>query len=196
MNKKTKNTVIELIVSVLLLFGVIALVVYLSKGVISDNNSSGLTVSDEDVSDNTVTYGNLTYALSKDGEYYICTGFAEGAECTGTLSILSVIEEKPVKAISDRAFEHRNDIVEVVLPYNLVSIGEYAFSECKNIDTIRIHVNLKLISSYAFSGCENIKLVDCYFNKAVINFFPIFYGDGNEYFSSAQFNFTNNATLL
>lgn len=98
--------------------------------------------------------GELTYAIAKDGDYYICTGVSE-LEATqivippthkGTDGI-----EKEVKEIGPDAFKNLTSMVSVSLPSTLTKIGAYAFSRCGSLTNIEIPKSVTTIAAGAFS---------------------------------------------
>lgn len=53
-------------------------------------------------------------------------------------------------------FSQKENLTEVVLGDEVVTIGDNAFSYCKNLATINFPPNLRSIGDHAFSGCEKL----------------------------------------
>lgn len=67
-----------------------------------------------------------------------------------------------VSKIGDGAFQHCENLHEMVIPEGVISIGRYAFSRCLNLEIIHLPNSLKAIGGTAFSGCK--KLTTIYYN--------------------------------
>lgn len=57
----------------------------------------------------------------------------------------------PVTDVSDRAFENKNSLQEVIIPDGLITIGEYAFYNCRNLGKVSLGNTVKTIKSWSFS---------------------------------------------
>ena len=66
--------------------------------------------------------------------------------------------------IADEAFEHCEELAEIVIPDSVTSIGDYAFSFCQSLTSVKIGSGVKSIGAFAFSYCSSLKallLPDC-----------------------------------
>ena len=90
------------------------------------------------------TYANGAYSLSGIGS------------CTDTVIVSpEKFNNRPVKAIAERAFFDNNKIEAVYLPKSIESIGESAFHLCTSLETVVFAEDgaLKTIGKSAFRSC-------------------------------------------
>lgn len=92
----------------------------------------------------------LKYNLLADGTYE-ATNYT-GDECH--VLIPSTINGKPVTAISDRAFDSNESIVEVIVPESVTKIGSRAFNGCYNLKSVKLHDGITEMGSGAFYNCS------------------------------------------
>jgi hypothetical protein len=101
----------------------------------------------------------LTYELSEDGTYAICTGL-DPEICKETdIVIASIYEGKPVTSIDTGAFAKCTSFTSIEIPDSVESIGEGAFAACTRLTSIEISDGVPSIGDFAFSGCSNLTSV-------------------------------------
>lgn len=93
----------------------------------------------------------------QDGQVII-KGYDE--DLSGDLIIPSVIEDKPVISIGERAFSFCKTLRSVAIPDSVVSIGEDAFTYCDNLEIVTIPDSVKIIGLGAFGDCASLKEVE------------------------------------
>lgn len=93
----------------------------------------------------------LKYLVGADS--VTITGFTGSPE---TLTIPSMIEGLPVKAIGSGAFNGCNSLKRVVIPYSVEKIDSWAFLQCKSLVIADIPSSLKTMGSSCFSGCTSL----------------------------------------
>ncbi len=101
-----------------------------------------------------VTKGDITYAV---GENYT-TVVKCSDTATGSLSILTSVNYKPVEYIGSYAFKRAN-ISSVTIPNTIKGIFMYAFQECPNLTSVTIPSSVKSIEKGAFQDCSSLKSV-------------------------------------
>ena len=84
------------------------------------------------------------------------------AGCQTTIIPESVVE------IGDGAFQHCNNLVNIVLPDNLELIGNNAFWYCTGLKSITIPNPVTRIGTYAFIGCSSLMSVTIHGNNVKI----------------------------
>lgn len=138
-----------IIVSVLLLLSVFLL--------------SGCQDTATEIPDNTddQEYTNIKYDgdfsfEEKSGEITI-TGY-EGTDTV--IAIPAAINNIPVSAIGNGAFEFRTDITSVTIPDTVKSLGERAFNECTHLTEIFLPAGLESIDKDAFFCCTRLKDIE------------------------------------
>ena len=95
----------------------------------------------------------LTYELSEDGTYAICT---ERGSCEESdVIIASEYEGVPVTSIGDYAFSGYALLTSITIPNSVTSIGKYAFNNSR-LTSITIPNSMTSIGDYAFWGCNNL----------------------------------------
>ena len=94
---------------------------------------------------------SLSYTLSDDGTYYICSGI--GSIEDTNIVIKSTHRGLPVKEIGEYAFTD-TAITSVVIPSSVVTINTAAFMYCYSLTSIIIPDSVKNIESSAFYNCQ------------------------------------------
>lgn len=74
------------------------------------------------------------------------------SEMEGTVEIPSSINDFPVTAIEDNAFEYYNSITEIVVPDGVTSIGDSAFKNCTSLNRIILPDSVTKIGMWAFEN--------------------------------------------
>ncbi len=92
----------------------------------------------------------LEYALSSDGNSYICSG--AGSAVGSQIVIAPEYDGKKVTAIGDKAFQG-TDAVRVIIPNTVTSIGREAFSNARNMESVNIPEGVTSIGRQAFEYC-------------------------------------------
>lgn len=82
---------------------------------------------------------------------------AHAYEETGTYTITVDCD---ITGIKDEAFKERDDLSEIELSENIVSIGEYVFSKCTALHTVKLPDNLTTIGPAAFHYTSVLDTVD------------------------------------
>ena len=105
----------------------------------------------------------LSYTLSADGTYYICSGM--GTSTATEIVVAPVYNGLPVKEIGVSAFNTKlaansaaKELTSVIIPEGVEVIGDDAFRECKKLVSASLPNTLTTIGIRAFYSCE--KLVD------------------------------------
>ena len=106
----------------------------------------------------------LTYQLSSDGKYYICTG---PDTISGDIRIADAVNGILVTHIDTGAFAGDTNITSVTIPDSITTIGQNAFNNCTNLKSVNIPNSVTTINIGAFSGCRSLNLV--YFNADAMN---------------------------
>ena len=70
---------------------------------------------------------NLSFEKSKNGRYYICTGFANGDNSSTALTIPAHYNNLPVRGIKKESFANNSSIESIVLDNGITFIEEGAF---------------------------------------------------------------------
>jgi len=99
-------------------------------------------------------WGYYTYEVV-NGNTVTITGYT-GPD--GAITIPSVIDEKPVTAIGERAFFYCDGLTgNLVIPEGVTSIGDNAFHRCSGLNgTLTLPSTLESIGVYAFDGCDGL----------------------------------------
>jgi hypothetical protein len=95
--------------------------------------------------------GDFTYAVS--GNTVTIIGYTGGG---GIVVIPDNIDNMPVVAIGDQAFEYRTNLISVTIPNSVRSIGMFAFENCDLLNNVTIGNSVVSIGSYAFFDCHNL----------------------------------------
>jgi len=77
-----------------------------------------------------------------------------------TVTIPSMIDDKPVIGIESQAFAECRGIKKIVLPETLKRINDYAFSRCTELEIIVIPDSVTRIGAYVFKECISLKSVN------------------------------------
>lgn len=102
--------------------------------------------------------------VSKD-ELFTYEEVEGGVSITGyqgdvaVLNIPEKIGELTVVAISDKAFDAEQDIIEVNIPDSMKKIGERAFDYCKNLKKLNLGKGVEEIEERAFGSAHSLKEV-------------------------------------
>ena len=102
--------------------------------------------------------GLLYYKITSNSPHEV--GVSKANKNAQTVKIPSsiIIDGVTYKCTSifSRAFESCNDLVEISMPDDIVSIGNSAFSRCGRLINISLSNNITTIQSYLFSGCISL----------------------------------------
>lgn len=108
--------------------------------------------------------------VKSDSEVKIC-GY-NGSETE--LSVPNMIDDMPVTAIADDAFNGNKKLVSVSVPVSVVSIGTRAFYDCTALKTVVLSslasAQLVSVGDYAFAGCRSLSTVSFYETLALASF--------------------------
>ena len=77
---------------------------------------------------------------------------------SGCYSLSKIILPATIEQIDDYAFKN-SGLVEVNLPWGLLTIGNNAFASCKMIENIVIPNSVSTIGEYAFAFCYNLESI-------------------------------------
>ena len=94
--------------------------------------------------------------------YSISGGTAEVggvSSATGSISIPSALDGKPVTSIGYSAFYNRSSLTSVAIPNSVTNIGDYAFYNCRRLASVTIPDGVTSIGRYAFYGCSTLTSV-------------------------------------
>ena len=83
---------------------------------------------------------DLTFRLNNDGNSYSVTDCKSSA--SGSLTIPSSYNGKPVTAIGYAAFERCEKLTAVIISDSIIEIGSYAFSGCTRLSSVIIPENV------------------------------------------------------
>ena len=139
------NRMISVVLSLTLLFGIVA---------IGGNSSSDL-LSSMTVKAGATSINNLSYSIH-DSEVTITD--CKPSE-SGELIIPATIEGYPVTSIGDWAFHFCARLEKVIIPDSVTNIGQHAFSECDNLVSVTIPNSVTSIGDYAFEYCSNLATI-------------------------------------
>jgi hypothetical protein len=78
----------------------------------------------------------LTYEISADGTYAICTGL--GTATDNNIRIASRYNGLPVTHIANSAFENCDTLTSITIPSSITTIGQYAFDNCDSLTNITV----------------------------------------------------------
>lgn len=101
----------------------------------------------------------LTFALSDDGQSYVCTGWASYSYFrTKSVVVPATYNGKPVTEIGRQAFTG-SDMEEIILPEGIKKLGMLAFYMCDNLKSIRIPDGITAIDGDVFASCGSLETV-------------------------------------
>lgn len=100
----------------------------------------------------------LTYELTSNGKYYICTGIVVG-DNTENVVIPSKYKGKLVANIQANAFKGVTAIKSVVIPSSMQAMGAYVFQNSTSLESVSLPNSLSSIMSYMFDGCSSLKKI-------------------------------------
>ena len=102
-----------------------------------------------------ITEGKEEYI--KDGDFYFHIESNELAYYAGNDTSITLPSDFKGKkySIGATAFQHNENIKNVLIPNNVTSIGDYAFSYCTNLTSIEIPNSVTSIGNGAFAGCSS-----------------------------------------
>ncbi|MDF2820113.1 MAG: cell surface protein [Clostridiales bacterium] len=106
-------------------------------------------------------YNGYEYTI-KDGKVTITKYVGYEKE----LIVPSLIDNKPVVMIADRAF-YQLDITSVTIPEGVISLGGESFRSTK-LETVVLPKSLIYISNFAFAECRNLKSITIHNNVEII----------------------------
>ncbi len=95
---------------------------------------------------------DLTFDLNSDGASYCVSSC--NTKASGSLTIPSTYNGKPVTAIGDAAFYECKKLDTITIPDSIISIGDSAFDGC-NLDTIYFGKNVRTVGNDAFDLLPN-----------------------------------------
>ena len=81
-------------------------------------------------------------------------------EVSGTVTILSSVNNCPVVAVRDNAFYRCEEIISIIIPESVKSIGKNAFTYCGKLQTINIPNGITKIEQETFMGCFALKKIN------------------------------------
>lgn len=102
-------------------------------------------------------YGNCCYIGNKTNPYkYLFKSIRQETEAT---SVTNYSIHEKTQFIGEGAFYENEEVVDIYIPDNVLSVGYDCFDSCKNLVSVRLPNNLSEISHYCFYECT--KLSDC-----------------------------------
>ena len=102
-----------------------------------------------------ITSGNYEYTVA-DGNATI-TKF--NSTTTDAVTIPSTIDDYPVTAIGEKAFQNCINLKSVTIPNGVTSIGEYAFLSCTSLKSVDIPNSVTSIGISAFYSCTSLESI-------------------------------------
>ncbi len=103
---------------------------------------------------NAASTSDLAFTLNSDSKSYSVTDCNTSA--SGSLTIPSTYNGKPVTAIGDDAFSNCTSLTSITIPDGVTSIGYGAFSGCTNLTNINIPEGITCINAAMFYGCSSL----------------------------------------
>ncbi|MBQ9715098.1 MAG: leucine-rich repeat domain-containing protein [Clostridia bacterium] len=120
----------------------------------SGASSGGGTSSDS-------TQGGTVVPNFSDFDYTITDGKVTITQYIRTKTVVEIpatIENKPVVAIGEDAFENKDHVTNVTIANSITTIGKSAFEDCDNLTSV-VFANgsqLETIGEYAFYNCKKL----------------------------------------
>ena len=100
---------------------------------------------------------------SDNFEYTVAEGKATitkfNDQTATAVTIPSTIDDYPVTAIGEEAFQDYTSLASVTIPYSVISIGEKAFSHCTSLASVTIPNGVQTIRNSTFVGCTSLASV-------------------------------------
>ena len=103
------------------------------------------------------TSGDYTYETSGLPTFATITGYTGSG---GDITIPSTIDEYPVEAIGNFAFESTATLTSVNIPGSVTYIGEGAFFQCSALTSVTIGSGVTDIGDGAFASCPALTSID------------------------------------
>ncbi len=103
---------------------------------------------------NAASTSDLTFTLNSDGKSYIVSKCSTSA--SGSLTIPSTYNGKPVTIIGLEAFENCNKLTSITIPNSITNIYGYAFENCTNLTSVTFGNSVKSIGNYSFCKCKSL----------------------------------------
>lgn len=117
---------------------------------------------DEDADNETLTEAPaedtpFTYEIGS-GDTAIITGYTVADNSYGLheVKVPSMIDDREVVAIGEKAFYGNNAITSVELPDTVKSIGDYAFAKCSLLTSVKVPETVTEVGNYAFAYCAKL----------------------------------------
>ena len=111
------------------------------------------------------------YYQDENGDYYKITGIAEGSSSSGTIvgDNLETVVISGITEVPAYAFYGNNNLANVTIGEDVVSIGKLAFASCKSLEYISIPDSVSTLGEKIFSGSYNLKKVTLPSNLTTIS---------------------------
>ena len=140
----------------------LALLMVVSMAACSKDGESGDDLQnyeeDEIVIDHEVIGDETFYFDDVDSETVMITGY-QGNDVPHTLNIPTVLNNKTVVEIADKAFYFCSKINVINIPETVTKIGNYAFAGCSLVTTVNLPSTLTSIGTGAFYECSALTAI-------------------------------------
>ena len=100
--------------------------------------------------------GDFVYQKTDDGAGAVIVSYSGTA---GDVTVPETLDDYPVVAIGDFAFNYQQGIETVALPSGIISLGNMAFFQCENLKSIVIPDGVVKIDQNCFGGCKELESV-------------------------------------